>query len=216
MGQTKRTMSKKPAYKNKKNTAPRAANTKPWGAKSAAAAKEGKKATKYYPAEDQKVELGNHHNTTKLTKLRKNIVPGSVLILLAGHFKGQRVVFLKQLESGLLLVTGPYALNGVPLRRVPQSYVIGTSTTVDISSVKVPAEVNDTFFKKPKSAKKKNDETFFNDKESDKTLDESRKKVQADVDDKLVAQVSKDALLKASLSPKFSLKNGDKPHEMNF
>ena len=52
--------------------------------------------------------------------------------------------------------------------------------------------------------------------ESDKTLDESRKKVQADVDDKLVAQVSKDALLKAYLSSKFSLKNGDKPHEMNF
>merc|ERR1719389_115175 len=112
-------MSKKPAYKNKKNTAPRAANTKPWGAKSA-------KAPKYYPAEDVKVKLGNHHNTTKQTKLRKNIVPGSVLILLAGHFKGQRVVFLKQLESGLLLVAGPYALNGVPLRRVPQSYVIST------------------------------------------------------------------------------------------
>merc|ERR1712167_22991 len=199
--------SKKPA---------REGNTKPWGAKSAPKAAVGKKETRYYPAEDVRKKLGNHHNTTKLTKLRKNIVPGSVLILLAGHFKGQRVVFLKQLESGLLLVTGPYALNGVPLRRVPQSYVIGTSTTVDISSVKVPAEVNDTFFKKPKSAKKKNDETFFHAKESDKTLDESRKKVQADVDDKLVAQVSKDALLKAYLSSKFSLKNGDKPHEMNF
>merc|ERR1712199_116702 len=174
------------------------------------------KAGRYYPAEDVKKKLGNHHNTTKQTKLRANIPPGTVLILLAGHFKGQRVVFLKQLDSGLLLITGPYALNGVPLRRVPQSYVIGTSTTVDISSVKVPAEVNDTFFKKPKSAKKKNDETFFNDEESDKTLEESRKKVQADVDDKLVAQVSKDALLKAYLSSKFSLKNGDKPHEMNF
>merc|ERR1712023_507650 len=189
---------------------------KVWETKAAAVKAEPKKATRYYPAEDVKKKLGNHHNTTKQTKLRANITPGTVLILLAGHFKGQRVVFLKQLDSGLLLITGPYALNGVPLRRVPQSYVIGTSTTVDISSVKVPAEVNDTFFKKPKSAKKKNDETFFNDKESDKTLDESRKKVQADVDDKLVAQVSKDALLKAYLSSKFSLKNGDKPHEMNF
>merc|ERR1711907_730725 len=98
---------------------------KVWETKAAAVKAEPKKAPKYYPAEDVKVKLGNHHNTTKQTKLRKNIVPGSVLILLAGHFKGQRVVFLKQLDSGLLLVTGPYKLNGVPLRRVPQSYVIG-------------------------------------------------------------------------------------------
>merc|ERR1719199_1985787 len=167
-------MSKKPAYKNKKSTAPRPGNTKPWGAKSAKAAKEAKKAPKYYPAEDVKMKLGNHHNTTKQTKLRKNIVPGSVLILLAGHFKGQRVVFLKQLDSGLLLVTSPYALNGVPLRRVPQSYVIATSTTVDVSGVSVPATVNDDFFKKPKSKTKKDEGTFFKE-EKTKTLDESRK-----------------------------------------
>merc|ERR1719460_1566652 len=208
-------MSKKPAYKNKKSTAPRPGNTKPWGAKSAKAAKEAKKAPKYYPAEDVKMKLGNHHNTTKQTKLRKNIVPGSVLILLAGHFKGQRVVFLKQMDSGLLLVTGPYALNGVPLRRVPQSYVIATSTVVDVSGVSVPASVDDAFFKKPVSKTKKVEGTFFKE-EKTKTLDESRKKLQADVDAKLTAAVSKDALLKAYLSSKFSLKNGDKVHEMIF
>merc|ERR1712072_439256 len=175
-----------------------------------------KKAPRYYPAEDVKGKLGNHHNTRKQTKLRSSIKPGQVVILLAGHFKGNRVVVLKQLDSGLLLVTGPYKVNGVPLRRVPQSYVIATQTTVDVSGVKIPAEVNDALFKKPKSANKKDDEQFFDGQKKENTIDESRKALQKTVDAALLTSISKTPMLKQYLASKFSLKNGQKPHEMTF
>lgn len=87
----------------------------------------------YYPADDCKQHPVSESKRPKPTRLRKSIEPGCVLILLAGRFKGRRVVFLKQLESGLLLVTGPYAVNGVPLRRINQAYVIPTSTKLDLN-----------------------------------------------------------------------------------
>ncbi|KAI4312745.1 hypothetical protein MLD38_037542 [Melastoma candidum] len=99
------------------------------------------KPPKDYPADDIKKPLVNKHKP-RLTRgfsqfSMSSFTPGTVLIILAGRFKGKRAVFLKQLSSGLLLITGPFKINGVPLRRVNQSYVIATSTKVDISGVNV-------------------------------------------------------------------------------
>merc|ERR1711937_935689 len=106
------------------------------------------KSPRFYAPEDAKKPLAKKANSNK-TKLRSSITPGTVLILLAGHFKGKRVIFLKQLESGLLLVTGPYGVNGVPMRRVNQVYVIATETKIDVSSVNV-SKYDDSYFTAPK------------------------------------------------------------------
>merc|ERR1719146_456823 len=106
---------------------------------------------------------GKAKSTQKPTKLRKNIVPGTILILLAGRFRGRRVVFLKQLDSGLLLVTGPYAINGVPFRRVNQRYCIATSSAVNVGDA--GKSVTDAFFaRSTKKKEKKSEGGFFSSK----------------------------------------------------
>jgi large subunit ribosomal protein L6e len=53
---------------------------------------------------------------------------------------------LKNLPSGNVLVTGPYAINGVPLKRVNPAYVIATSTRVPLDGV--TANIDETHFKR--------------------------------------------------------------------
>ena len=53
----------------------------------------------------------------------------------------------------LLSITGPYSVNGVPLRRVNQRYVIATNTSVSLAGVNVSA-IEDDFFAREKVTKK--------------------------------------------------------------
>merc|ERR1711894_821053 len=109
--------------------------------------------------------------------VRSSLVPGTVAIVLAGVHKGKRVVVLKQLETGLLLVTGPFKLNGTPLRRVNQRFLVATTTKIDVSGVKVPDNINDKYFARVKAEKgaKKDGEIFDAKKEEYKPSERGRR-----------------------------------------
>ncbi|XVF56003.1 hypothetical protein PTKIN_Ptkin06aG0081400 [Pterospermum kingtungense] len=171
-------------------------------------------APKFYPADDVKKPLLNKRKPQP-TKLRASITSGTVLILLAGRFMGKRVVFLKQLASGLLF--GPFKINGVPLRRGNQSYVIAISTKVDISRVNAD-KFDDKYFAKEVEKKKKEGEgEFFEaEKEDKKTLPDDKKEDQKAVDASLIESIEGVPDLKAYIAARFSLKSGMKPHELVF
>jgi len=174
------------------------------------------KSPRFYPADDVKRPLPSRKSNKNAPYIRPSITPGTVLILLAGRFRGKRVVCLKALESGLILVTGPYKVNGVPLRRVNQAYVIATSTKIDVSGADV-ASIDDSYFARSESADAEGEEEFFaGDAAKPAVVSDQRKADQKKVDAAILKAVDATPLLKGYLAAKFSLSKNDKPHNMKF
>jgi large subunit ribosomal protein L6e len=180
------------------------------------APKKASKTPSFYPADDAKFPLKRAAVVKNQTKLRASITPGTILILLAGHFKGKRVIFLRQLDSGLLLVCGPYGVNGVPVKRVNQCYVIATSTKIDVAGVDTK-KFDDKYFKKPSKDRSKKSETdFFEEKTEKKELPASYVADNKALDAAIAPKVAAVPHLAGFMATKFTLKSGDRPHEMKF
>jgi len=174
------------------------------------------KASKWYPT-DTDPQPKKTRKTQKPATVRSSLVPGTVLIILAGRFRGKRVVYLKPLTNGVILVTGPFKINGVPLRRVNARYVIATSTKVDLAGVQVD-KFDDAYFAKEKENTKSTEEKLFTkgDKVDKKETPKARKDDQKDVDAALIKNIKSTPHLSSYIASTFSLSKGDRPHLMKF
>ncbi|GBE61871.1 60S ribosomal protein [Babesia ovata] len=175
-----------------------------------------------------------------LPKIRPTLKPGAVLILLSGSYKGKRVILLKVFkESGLLLVTGPFLFNGVPLRRVNPRYVIATSTNIfemeEVGGARCQAAVEeavasltDKSFGKTKETrmaefkerKKRNKGAMFVDNaDAEKVAEETKlmiKEKQDKVDGVLAPFLKNSPILCQYLKTRFTLRSGMYPHKLKF
>lgn len=168
----------------------------------------------WYPTTNLKQHFKRKSKLPKPTHIQHALQPGQIVILLSGRFRGKRVVYLKKLQSGLLLVTGPYKLNGVPLKRVNQAYVLPTCTKVELADV--AKDVTDDLFKRV-DVKRENEKDFFEDPAVKKgRITDERKNAQIKVDTEVKKAVDAVPQLNKYLKFRFALKNGDKPHLMKF
>ncbi|KAL2447946.1 hypothetical protein ABEF95_013145 [Exophiala dermatitidis] len=125
-------------------------------------------------------------------------------------------------KEGALLVTGPFKINGVPLRRVNSRYVIATSTKVDISGLdqstldKIASP--EYFAREKKSKKEKGEEAFIKqgEKPEKKQPTSQRASDQKTIDKPLLSAIKNEEFLASYLKSSFALRHGQKPHEMVF
>ncbi|KAL2757530.1 hypothetical protein ACRALDRAFT_2039940 [Sodiomyces alcalophilus JCM 7366] len=194
--------------------------TKKFGSGTREVPANSEKAQKWYPA-DADAQPKKVRKAIRPWTPRQTLQPGTVLILLAGRFRGKRVVLLKTLEQGVLLVTGPFKINGVPLRRINSRYVIATSLKVDISGVdeaKIEEVSQPKYFTAEKAKEKAGEEAFFKQGEAPqkKEVSSTRAADQKAIDKALIANIKKVDMLAAYLATSFTLRKGDKPHEMKW
>ena len=82
-------------------------------------------------------------------------------------------------------MVGPFKINGVPLRRINQRYVIATSTRLDISKLKLSETFNDTYFRRDKSsvklAREGQEGDIFSAPKSAYAVTDTRKKDQVNI-----------------------------------
>merc|ERR1712033_73807 len=175
-----------------------------------------KKLPAYYAPELKgKKSTSKNFFSKQKRSLRPSLTPGTVCIVLAGVHKGKKTIFLKQLSSGLCLITGPHFINGCPMRRINQNFLIATATKLDISAVKVPEKINDAYFRRIKTKRPKKEEGDIFEKKTEEYIpSEQRKADQAKVDEQIIAAIKAREDKKTMfgyLGTMFGLRNGQYP-----
>lgn len=118
---------------------------------------------------------------------------GSILILLGLKFYGKKCVLLRISKRGFLIISGPFAFNGISLRRINRKFASPTAITIDISRLNT-SFLGDKYFDFLKKSDKSN--SIF-DKQKLISFHRIR---QATIDQYLKGEIKKNFFLKFYMS----------------
>lgn len=152
------------------------------------------------------------------TRLRKNMKPGRVCVCLIGPYTSKKVVFLKQLDSGLLMCA---CLNNGAVRRFPQKWLFCTDSIVHLDHAGIQKNLKDwsdssfDVLKAEKTEADGGDDEFFNKDAASKTVPAA---FQSQVDGmiKAVTDCVKDKYMTMYLKARFTLDSDVGPHKACF
>jgi len=161
----------------------------------------------------------------KQVKLRASVTPGTIGILLKGNQRAKRVIFLKQIDSGLLLVCNP--VNQCAPRTIDHKFFLATKMKVDVSGIQIPEEMNHTFFHNKRAERKaylkalRKSSILGGDKPEKKVkaLTPEKLAVNKKLEDQLTALIEahpEGAIFKKYMRSLFKLGPRDYPHKMQF
>uniref|UniRef100_A0A1I8FP09 SANT domain-containing protein n=1 Tax=Macrostomum lignano TaxID=282301 RepID=A0A1I8FP09_9PLAT len=149
---------------------------------------------------------------------------GSVLILLAGRHAASGCVFLKQLASGLLLVTGAIQGQRLPAETRLPELRDRHQDSAGAGDLRLPERLNDAYFRRSQSKQKASSAAQGPvhparrpPTSSPRSVARTRSRSNSQVMSALVKLGRPDKkLMLAYLSSLFSLKSGQRPHDMVF
>ncbi|KAF7703781.1 60S ribosomal protein L6 [Cucumispora dikerogammari] len=129
---------------------------------------------------------------------RTDLEYGNIVVILEGEFVSKRAIFLGSNKFEAVVI-GPRCLNGVPLMKIDEKYLLKTSTVLKLNKM----EIKET--------------TFISEKDFSERINfQEPSELEVKLEEEILNEIKKIEFMKAYLSTDFDLKGLNKIEDMKF
>nr|UXY86672.1 60S ribosomal protein L6B [Cryptomonas paramecium] len=147
-----------------------------------------------------KTKLSNFNRIKKNKIYETKDLSGSVAIISFGKLRGKKAIILRTTKCRMFVISGPFSLNGISIRRIKYNHLIPTQNRLNISSVDTKI-FDDEYFIFLKKSKKTGSQNLKNRLKMAHALREIH------IDRYLLRQIGTNLFLKAYLKAKYIQSN---------